>query len=88
MNIAKGRAWRIPPQIYVTLRFASGYATLFLRLCDLVSKTATKATTPNCVPQWGDMICIWDGCRYGSFIMCALCYNKGNDKKIFVLNCK
>ena len=33
------------------VRFASEHVVLFLYLCYLVSKGATKAATPNCVPQ-------------------------------------
>ena len=32
--------------------FVQGYVTVFLCLCDLVSKNRHKATTPNCVPLW------------------------------------
>ena len=33
------------------VRFAPEHVVLFLYLCYLVSKGATKAATPNCVPQ-------------------------------------
>ena len=47
----KGRARHIPTQTDTVVRFAPEHIVLFLYLCYLVSKGATKAATPNCVSQ-------------------------------------
>ena len=47
----KGRARHIPTQTETVVRFAPEHVVLFLYLCYLVSKGATKAATPNCVSQ-------------------------------------
>ena len=46
----KGRARHIPTQTATVVRFAPEHVVLFLYLCYLVSKGATKAATPHCVP--------------------------------------
>ena len=46
----KGRARHIPTQTDTVVRFAPEHVVLFLCLCYLVSKGATKAATPHCVP--------------------------------------
>ena len=50
LNWIKGRARHIPTQTDTVVRFAPEHVVLFLCLCYLVSKGATKAATPNCVP--------------------------------------
>ena len=48
---AMGRARHIPPQTDTVVRFAQGYVTVFLCLCNLGSKERHKAATRNCASQ-------------------------------------
>ena len=51
LNWIKGRARHIPTQTDTVVRFAPEHVVLFLCLCYLVNKGATKAATPHCVPK-------------------------------------
>ena len=47
----KGKTVTHPFSNYTVVMFVQGYVTVFLCLCDAVSKERHKATTPNGVPQ-------------------------------------
>ena len=52
----KGKTVTHPFSNYTVVMFVQGYVTVFLGLCDSVSKERHKATTPNCVPQEGRVL--------------------------------
>ena len=67
----KGKTVTHPFSNYTVVMFIQGYVTVFLDLCDLVSKERHKATTPNCLPQGkGD----YDGniCKLALCFVCCL----------------
>ena len=49
--LAKGRPQHIPSQTDTVVRFVQEHVAVFLRLCELVKRGATMATTRNGAAQ-------------------------------------
>ena len=49
--LANGRPQHIPSQTDTVVRFVQEHVAVFLRLCELVKRGTTKATTRNGVAQ-------------------------------------
>ena len=61
--LANGRPQHIPSQTDTVVRFVQEHVAVFLRLCELVKRGATMATTRNGVAQGGSWWCLFGAQR-------------------------
>ena len=85
----KGKTVTHPFSNDTVVMFVQGYVTVFLCLCDSVSKERHKATTPNCVPQEKDT-CEGAVCKLALCLVCwslkYSCYiNSSSGKSDFIM---